>query len=49
LSLWGVFSPSLLIHGRVGLDLVCGYARAPAKSNELRVYDNGGVGYLSCA
>jgi hypothetical protein len=30
LSLLGVASPSLLIHGRVGLDRVEGHTRAPA-------------------
>jgi hypothetical protein len=49
LSLWGVVSPSLLIHGRVGLDRVGGHARAPAKPHESGVYDNGGVGYMLCA
>jgi hypothetical protein len=28
---------------------VGGYTRAPAKSRKLRVYDSGGVCYLSCA
>jgi hypothetical protein len=41
LSLRGVISPSLLIHGRVGLDHVGGHARAPAKPHELGVYDSG--------
>jgi hypothetical protein len=48
-SLQGVISPSLLIHGGVGLDRISGHARAPAKSHELGVYESGSVGYLSCA
>jgi hypothetical protein len=49
LSLRGGISPSLLIHGRDGLDHVRGHRRALAKPHELGVYDSGGVGYLSCA
>jgi hypothetical protein len=49
LSLQGVVSPSLLNHGGVGLARVGGHARAPAKPRESRIYDGGGVGYLSCA
>jgi hypothetical protein len=49
LSLWSVVSPSLLIHGGVGLDHIVGHERAPAKPHESGVYDSGGVGYLSCA
>jgi hypothetical protein len=39
LSLLGVASPPLLIHGRVGLDHVEGYTRAPAKLGESGVFD----------
>jgi hypothetical protein len=49
LTLRGVASPSLLIHGGVGLDRIGGHARAPAKPRESEVYDSGRVGYLSCA
>jgi hypothetical protein len=49
LSLWGVISPSLLIHGGVGLDRIRGHTRAPAKPHESMVYDCDLVGYLSCA
>jgi hypothetical protein len=43
LSLLGVASPSLLIHGRVGLDHVGGHARAPTKLGESAVYDGSGA------
>jgi hypothetical protein len=49
LSLRGVISPSLLIHGGVGLDCVRGHVGAPAKPHESGAYDSGGLGYLSCA
>jgi hypothetical protein len=49
LNLWGVVSPSLLIHCGVGLDRVGGHTRAPVKPRELGVYDSSGVGYLLCA
>jgi hypothetical protein len=49
LSLQGVVSLSLLFHGGVGLVHVCSHARAPAKPYDPRVYDSGGVSYLSCA
>jgi hypothetical protein len=49
LSLRGVISPSLLVHGVIQLDHVGGHARAPAKPHELGVYDSGRVGYLSYA
>jgi hypothetical protein len=48
LSLLGVASPSLLIHGGVGLDCVGGHARAPTKPCESGVYDDGGACDLSC-
>jgi hypothetical protein len=41
LSLQGVASPSLLNHGRVGLDLIEGHTSAPTKPRESRVYDDG--------
>jgi hypothetical protein len=31
------------------MDRIGGHARAPAKPHESGVYDNGGVGYMSCA
>jgi hypothetical protein len=43
LSLLGVAFPSLLIHGRVGLDRVSGHARAHAKPCDSGVYDGGGA------
>jgi hypothetical protein len=43
LSLLGVTSPSLLNHGRVGLDRVEGHVRAPVKPYESRVHDSGGA------
>jgi hypothetical protein len=49
LSLRDVVSPSLLIHGGVGLDRIGGHARAHAKPHESGVYDSSGVGYQSCA
>jgi hypothetical protein len=49
LSLQGVASPSLLNHGRVGLDRVEGHARAPTKSHESEVYDGSGAHGLSRA
>jgi hypothetical protein len=49
LSSQGVNSPSLLIHGRVGLDRVRGHARAHGEPRELGVSYIGGVGHLSCA
>jgi hypothetical protein len=49
LSLRCVVSPSVVIHGRVGLDRIGGYVRTPKKPHESGVYDSGGVGYLSCA
>jgi hypothetical protein len=39
LILLGVASPSLLIHGRIGLDHVGGHARAPIKPGRSGVYD----------
>jgi hypothetical protein len=39
LILHRVASPSLLNHGRVGLDRVRGHARSPAKPRELGVHD----------
>jgi hypothetical protein len=48
LSLRDVVSPSLLIHGGVGLDRIGGHARAHAKPRESGVYDSSGVGYMSC-
>jgi hypothetical protein len=48
MSLQCVVTPSLLIHGGVGLDHVGGHAGAPTKPHESGVYDSGGVGYLSC-
>jgi hypothetical protein len=44
LSLRGVISPSLLIHGGVGLDYFGGHTRAPTKPRESGVYDSSGVG-----
>jgi hypothetical protein len=44
-----VVFPSLLIHGKVEMDRIGGHARAPTKPHVLGVYDNDGVGYLSCA
>jgi hypothetical protein len=49
LSLLGVAFPSLLIHGRVGLDRVGGHPRAPEKPCESGVYDGGGACDLSRA
>jgi hypothetical protein len=48
LSLQGVISLSLLIHGGVVLDCVGGHARALTKPTKSGVYDSGRVGYLSC-
>jgi hypothetical protein len=48
LSLHGVVSLSLLIHGGVGLDHIGGHARAPTKPRESGIYDSDEVGYLSC-
>jgi hypothetical protein len=47
LSLRGVVSPSLLIHGGVGLDCIGGHTGAAAKPLESGVYDSDGVGYFS--
>jgi hypothetical protein len=49
MSLQGVASPSLQIHGELGLDHVEGHSRAPTKPHESGVYDIGKDGYLSCA
>jgi hypothetical protein len=49
LSLQGVASPSLLIHGGAGLHLVRGHPRAPAKPHELGLHDGGRAHGLSCA
>jgi hypothetical protein len=46
LSLHGVASPFLLIHGGVGLDHVGGYARASKKPCELGICDGGGARVL---
>jgi hypothetical protein len=43
LSLQGVASPSLLNHGRAGLDCIEGHSRAPTKTHESGVYDSGGA------
>jgi hypothetical protein len=39
LSIQGVSSPSLLNHGKAGLDRVRGYTGAPTKPHEVGVYD----------
>jgi hypothetical protein len=44
-----VASPSLLNHGKVGLDRAGGHAREPAKPCESGVYDGGGAHVLMCA
>jgi hypothetical protein len=49
LSLRGVISPYLLVHGGVGLVHIGGHLRTPTKPHESGVYDSGKVGYLSCA
>jgi hypothetical protein len=49
LGLRGVVSPSLLFHSIVELARVEGHTRTPTKPRKSRVYDCGGVCYLSCA
>jgi hypothetical protein len=49
LSLQGVASPSLLIHGGVGLDRINGHATTPTKPYESGIYDGGGAHVLLCA
>jgi hypothetical protein len=43
LSLQGFASPSLMNHGRVGLDHAGGHTREPTKPHELEIYDGSGA------